>query len=101
MPDPKTPLKRKRALKAITLIGALLLIIGIGLWLYTDSVIRGLEQILDDPNLTINQRNSFEGSLQWWRTTKITGYGLLSIILVTIGLCALEYAIIYVMVRPQ
>lgn len=101
MSDPKTPLKRKGALKAITLIGALLLIIGIGLWLYTDSVIKGHEQILKDKSLTQEQIWGWEGSLQWWRAAKITTYDPLSIILITIGLCVLEYVIIYVMVRPQ
>jgi hypothetical protein len=101
MSDSKTSLKRKGAIKAITLIGVILLIAGIGLWLYTDSVIKGHEQILNDPNLSQDQRWSWEGSLEWWREAKITRFDPLSITLITIGLCALEYAIIYVMVRPQ
>jgi hypothetical protein len=101
MSDPKTPTKKRSAIKAIALVGVLLLIAGIGLWLYTDSVINRLEQILNDLNLTTKQRYDFEGSLAWWRDTKVHGYGLLSIVLVTLGLCALEYVIIYAMVRPQ
>jgi hypothetical protein len=99
MSDPKTP-KKRSAIKAIALVGVILLIAGIGLWFYTDSVIRGLEQMLSDPNLTQSQRDRFEGSLVWWRDAKVHGYGILSIVLVTVGLCALEYAIICVMVRP-
>jgi hypothetical protein len=101
MSNPKTPTKKRSTIKAIALVGVLLLIAGIGLWLYTDSVIKGLEQMLSDPNLTQNQRDRFEGSLAWWRDTKVHGYGILSIVLVAIGLCALEYSIIYVMVQPQ
>jgi hypothetical protein len=101
MSNPKTTQKIKGAIKAIILVGTLLIIIGIGLWLYTDSVIKGHEQILEDPNLTLDERNRWEGSLQWWKTAKLTKYGPISIILITMGLCALEYASIYVMVRPE
>ena len=101
MSNPKTTLKRKHLLIAITSIGALLLITAISLWLYTDSIIQGHEQLLNNPNLTQQQRWAYEGSLQWWKTAKTTTYNPLSIILITIGLCAIEFAIIYAIVQHQ
>jgi len=97
MTKPKT----KRHIKTIASIGILLLIIGISLWLYTDSVIRGHEQLLDNPNLTPQQKWDYEGSYQWWKTAKKTTYDPLTIILITIGLIAIEYTIIYIIVQPE
>jgi len=92
---------KKRHIKITSSIGILLLTIGIGLWLYTDSVTRGLEQLLNNPNLTEQQRWAYEGSLQWWKTAKKTTYDPISIILVTIGLVAIEYTIIYIIAQPE
>lgn len=93
--------KRKNSLRIITAIGALLLIIGISLWLYTSSIIQGHEQLLNNPNLTQEQRWNYEGSLQWWKTAKATTYDPLSIILISLGLCAIEYTIIYLVARSE
>jgi hypothetical protein len=93
--------KRKRSLAAILFMGVILLVIGISLWLYTDSVITGHEQRLNDPNLTLEQRWQWEGSLQWWKTAKTTTFNPTSIILITIGLCAFEYAIIYMIAHLE
>ncbi|MDH7478236.1 MAG: hypothetical protein QHH17_07640 [Candidatus Bathyarchaeota archaeon] len=93
--------ERKYVQKLVALIGIVLLAMGIGLWLYTESVVRGHEHLLNDPNLTQEQRWECEGSLQWWRTAKKTLYDPLAIILVTIGFCAIEYVIIYLIVRSS
>jgi hypothetical protein len=101
MSNPKITQKRKNPLKIITAIGALLLITGISLWLYTNSIIQGHEQLLNNPNLTQQQRWNHEGSLQWWKTAKTTTYDPLSIILITLGLCAIEYTIIHTVARSE
>jgi hypothetical protein len=93
--------KMKFLQKIIASIGIILLTIGVGLWLYTESVVRGHEQLLNDPKLTQEQRWECEGSLQWWRIAKKTLYDPLAIILVTIGFCAIEYVIIYLIVRSS
>jgi len=101
MSNPKTTPKRKNLLKIITAIGTLLLITGITLWLYTNSIIQGHEQLLNNPNLTQQQRWTYEGSLQWWKTAKTTTYNPLSIILISLGLCAIEYTIIYLIAQSE
>jgi hypothetical protein len=93
--------KRKNTPTIIASAGIILLTIGISLWLYTDFVIRGHEQLLNNTELTQEERWKIEGSLQWWITAKETRYEPLTIILVTIGLCAIEYAIIYLLVQPS
>lgn len=93
--------KRKYLQKVVALIGIVFLTMGVGLWVYTESVVRGHEQLLNDPNLTQEQRWECEGSLLWWRTAKRTLYDPLAIILVTIGFCAVEYVIIYLIVRSS
>lgn len=91
----KTLIKRKRALTVVFLAGVSLLIIGIALWLYTDSVVQSHEQLLNHSNLTQQEIWRLEGSLQWWKTAKKTTYDPLAIILITIGVCAIEYPVIY------
>lgn len=85
--------KNKRA--AIFWTGTLLLITGAALWLYTGSVIQNHEQLLKNPDLTSEERWRYEGSLQWWRTAKTATYDPLSIVLITIGVVAIEYTFLH------
>jgi hypothetical protein len=85
----------KKTIIAIAIIGATLLIIGITLWLYTNNVIQGHQQLLNNPNISQDERWAYEGSLQWWQTAKKTTYDPTTIILITTGACTLELAIIY------
>jgi len=96
----KTPTKRKR-LTAIFGTGAILLITGISLWLYTNSVIQTHEQLLSNTNLTLEEKWRYEGSLQWWKTARITTYDPIAVTLITIGLVAILYTILYAIVQPQ
>lgn len=93
--------ERKYVQKIVALIGIVFLIMGVGLWLYTESIVRGHEELLNDPNLTQEQRWACEGSLEWWRAAKRALYDPLAIVLVTIGFCAIEYVIIYLIVRSS
>ncbi|MHA1839742.1 MAG: DUF1616 domain-containing protein [Candidatus Ranarchaeia archaeon] len=78
-------------------IGAAFLVIGLGIWLYTDAVIRGHEQLLSG-DLTPEERARVSGSLTWWEITRTTLYNPLSIILIAIGVLCLIYAFAWIAV---
>jgi hypothetical protein len=87
--------KNKKTITTLTIIATTLIITGITLWLYTNNVIQGHQQLLNNPNLPQEDRWAYEGSLKWWQTAKKTTYDPITIILVTTGACTLELAIIY------
>lgn len=75
-------------------IGAMLILTGIVLSVYVDSVIKIHEEKLFWKNLTTEEKWGYEGSLQWWRMAKITTYDPLSTILIAVGLVAIIYSFI-------
>jgi len=96
-----TRLMKRNKLTVIFLTGAILLIIGVALWLYTNSVIQGHEQLLNNPNLTQQEKWNYEGSLEWWKMAKITLYDPIAVILITAGLVALLYVTLWTIIQPQ
>lgn len=101
MSKTKTAILANRKITAIFLIGAILLIVGVAIFTYTDGMIQVNQQVLQNPNLTQQQRWAVEGSLQWWIIMKAALYGPLSITLMTAGLIALLYVILWAIVQPQ
>jgi len=96
----KTFIKRKRVL-AVILLGVSYIIIGIALWLITDLTIQNHEQILSNSNLIQEEKLRWENSLQWWRTAKTTIWEPASISLITIGICSIEYTMLYAALQPK
>ncbi len=96
----KTFIKRKRVL-AVILLGVLYIIIGVSLWLITDLAIQSHEQTLSNSNLIQEERLQWESSLEWWTMAKTTACEPTSIILITIGICAIEYTMLYAALRPE
>lgn len=96
-----TRLMKRNKLTAIFLTGTILLIIGVALWLYTNSVIQGHEQLLNNPNITQQEKWNYEGSLEWWKMAKITTYDPIAVILITAGLIALLYVTLWAIIQPQ
>jgi len=76
--------------------GAILILAGIILSVYVDSMIKIHEEKLFSPflNLTQDEKWALEGSYQWWRMARITWYDPASIILIAVGLVALTYSFI-------
>ncbi|MEM0358309.1 MAG: hypothetical protein QXL77_08090 [Candidatus Bathyarchaeia archaeon] len=68
---------------------------------YTDGMIQANQQALQNPNLTQQQRWAIEGSLQWWIIMRAAIYGPLSVTLMTAGLIALLYVVLWAIVQPQ
>ena len=93
------PLTKKQ--NFLFLLGAILLLTGVTLWLYTNSVIQAHQQTLQNPNLTQQERWALEGSLQWWAAAKITLYDPIAVILTTIGLITLLYLTLYTITQPN
>lgn len=81
---------KNSAVRAVALwVGIVFLIIGVGLWLCTSSIIKGHEQMLNHQNLSQQDRWRYEGSLEWWRGTSMTLYYPLAAILIAIGFVAI------------
>ncbi len=90
---------RKNRFALFFWVGAVLLVLGSGIWWYTDSVIRGHEQILNG-NLTPQEQARVSGSLTWWKITQITLYNPISLILITIGILCMVYAFAWMAMQP-
>jgi len=84
-----------KAFVVLFIIGAGILIIGIFLSTYTDSVIGGIQEILNQGNLSQDQRNYFEGMLNWWNAQKITFYSPVAYLLTAIGVVIVIFSIVY------
>jgi len=82
-------LKKINLFRLTVLTAILLLIAGFSIWLYTTSVIQGYTQLLDSSKLTTEEAWSYEGSLQWWRSTYTTTILPLTAIMITVGLITL------------
>jgi len=82
-------LKKINRFRLTVLTAILLLIAGFSIWFYTNSVIQGYTQLLDSSKLTTEEMWSYEGSLQWWRTTYTTTIFPLTAVMITIGIITL------------
>ena len=82
-------LKKIKRFRLTVLTAILLLIAGFSIWLYTTSVIEGYTQILDSSKLTTEEIWSYEGTLQWWRSTYTTTIFPLTAIMITVGIISL------------
>jgi uncharacterized membrane protein len=82
-------LKKINRFRLTVLTAILLLIAGFSIWLYTTSVIQGYTQLLDSSKLTTEETWSYEGSLQWWRSTYTTTILPLTAIMITVGFITL------------
>jgi len=96
-----TNLIKRNQFKVTVGTGVLLLIIGAGLWLYTNLEIQFREERLNTPNLTLEETWRYEGSLQWWRTAYTTTLYPATVISITIGLIALICPILWAIVQQR
>jgi hypothetical protein len=84
---------QKSKIAASFWIGAILILTGIIISVYVDSVIKVHEEKLFFWNLPDGpEKWAIEGSWEWWRMAKITIYDPISIIIIAIGLIALIYS---------
>jgi len=93
MSSQKTFIQRNKAV-VFFWIGAILILTGIGISVYVDSVIKSHVEKLYSPysNLTQQEIWDLEGSLEWWRMERIKMYDPLSIMLIAVGLVVLTYS---------
>jgi hypothetical protein len=78
-------LKKISQLKLTILAATLLILAGLSIWLYATSVIQGHTQLLASSGLSQEETWSYEGSLQWWKTTYATTIMPLTAIMITGG----------------
>jgi hypothetical protein len=72
-------------LAAVLIIGIVLLVIGVFLSYYPDSVISGLNEKLNSVGLSQTDIWMYQGSLEWWTNQQITVYEPLSTFLIVVG----------------
>jgi len=94
-------LKKINRFRLTVLTAILLLIAGFSIWLYTTSVIQGYRQMLDSSKLTTEETWSYEGALQWWRTTYTTTIFPLTAIMITVGLITLLGPILWARIQQR
>jgi len=75
-------------------IGVVILIIGLVLQWYPSSVVAGLEERLTHSDLSKDEWNKLQGSLNSWRVWQITTFQPLSSILIAVGIIIIVYSII-------
>jgi len=80
-------------------IGAAILIVGLALRYYPNGIIDGLEESLNDPNLSPDERNKIEGALNSWKVHQVTTFQPLSSILYAIGIIIIVYSVISAVFR--
>jgi hypothetical protein len=88
MPKLKDLFKINRS-KLATVIGVLLLILGVSFWGYSMFAIHEREQMLKSGTLTSEEMWRYEGSLGWWRNTYNTFFLPLILVLVACGIVVL------------
>jgi hypothetical protein len=74
--------------------GAVLLIIGLILSYYPNSVIVGLQANLRDSDFSQQDKLAFQGSLDWWRIEQLTVYQPISYLLSIGGIIIMVYAVL-------
>ena len=85
-----TPINLKINQRKLSILTATLLILaGLTIWLYATSVIQGHTHLLASSVLSQEETWSYEGSLQWWKTTYATTIMPLTAIMITGGLAIL------------
>jgi hypothetical protein len=82
-------LKKTNRQQLIVLTSVLLIIVGLSIWLYATSVIQEHEQLLNTSSLTQEEIWTYEGALQWWKTTSATTVTPVVVIMTTAGFVGL------------
>jgi hypothetical protein len=79
--------------------GVILLVLGVGILSYANSVVEAHKQILQG-DLSISERNRIAGSLTWWRIAQITLYNPISLVFIIVGMFCISYACAWASLRP-
>jgi hypothetical protein len=80
---------------AIFLVGSILLTFGYVVAWYPQSVISGLEDRLNNSNLSQNDKWDVQGSLAWWKLAKVDTFAPLSNIIILLGVLLILLSITY------
>ncbi len=69
----------------LTILGILLLLLGVSLLGYSISAIQEREQVLNSANLSLEEMWHYEGSLRWWRNAYVSLFLPLTSVFVALG----------------
>jgi heme exporter protein D len=79
--------------------GVVLLVLGLGILSYANSVVEAHKQILQG-DLSPNERDRVAGSLTWWRLAQVTVYDPVSLIFIVAGTFCIFYACAWASLQP-
>ena len=82
---------QKNKFRTAVVIGSIFIVIGICLFSYSTSAIYECEQILNSPDLSLEETWKYEGSLAWWRKAYSTLFFPLTLIFVISGIMGIIY----------
>lgn len=76
-------------------VGAAILMTGIIISTYADSVIGGVQETLRQGGLTIAQQDYYQSMLGWWKLAKITSYGPIAYLTTVTGIIVIIFSICF------
>lgn len=84
-----------RKVSRFFVVGAILVVVGYLIQWYPNTVIAGLEDRLENPELPQGRRSDLLYTIDWWETQRITIFSPVAMVLMIIGLLVVVYAVIY------
>ena len=79
--------------------GVVLLVLGLGILSYANSVVEAHQQILQG-DISPYERDRVAGSLTWWRIARVTIYDPVSLIFIVAGTFCILYACAWASLQP-
>lgn len=89
---------RKAVMKKVGrlfMVSAILVVVGYLVQWYPNTVIVGLEDRLENPELPQGKRTDLLYTIDWWETQKIMIFNPVATVLMVIGFLVVVYAIVY------
>ena len=86
---------RVNRLKALFLVGVVLLIAGLLVFWYSSTVISDLYAKLEQGGLSPGDEGYLRGSLDWWQATRVAVFEPISYVIIAIGSIFASYSVVY------
>ena len=86
---------RVNRLKALFLVGVVLLIAGLLVFWYSSTVISDLYAKLEQGGLSPGDEGYLRGSLDWWQATSVAVFEPISYVIIAIGSIFASYSVVY------
>jgi len=83
-----------RRFTVLFIIGAVILVTGLIVQWYPNSIVDGMKERLKQSDVTVDERNQLQGALASWSVWQITLFHPLSSLLFAVGIIILVYSVI-------